>query len=342
MKLFYHFEHVTASTLAIGNDALWKDTIPLAMKHEYLMHSVLSMAAAHINFEHPGDTRLVEAELSHQSAAISGLREALNREITSSNSDALFACSVLLYHHAWTRTDDGSDDPSIAVDFPSGIRDLIPLGTGIKGLVMETVLARTGIWQETMAYSPRVALHMCMRGTRFPEEVEARFEQQYLAVCPEDPEKRSWRYEAYMTECKRLVPVVSVLRLREEGMDCTLLTKSIVRYLFTWPVLLREGFFELIKQKDRLGLLILFHFFQAVVRSNIEGTWWSKKRSDFIIEKITKNCADSSVRMVNLYRTEGENSGPVYLDLSDSSCFGPFFFRFEKQLQDDAPIRLGG
>jgi hypothetical protein len=182
---------------------------------------------------------------------------------------------------------------------------------------------------------------MCVRGTRIPEEVEARFEQQYLAVCPEDPEKQSWRHEVFMTECGRLIPVVSVLRLREEGMDCTLLTKSIVRYLFTWPVLLSEGFFELMRQNDRLGPLILLHFFQAVVRSNIEGMWWSKKRSDFIIEKITKNCAESSVRIVDLYRTEGENSGPVHLDLSDPICSSPFY-RINRHLRDDAPIRLGG
>lgn len=306
------------------------------------MHSVLSMAAAHINFEQPGDARIVEAELYHQSAAISGLREALNMEITASNSDALFACSMLLYHHAWTRTDDDGDDPSLAIDFPHGLRDLIPLGTGIRGLVMETVISRTGIWQETMAYSPRVALNMCMRGTRFPEVVEARFEEQYLAACPEDPNKASWKYEAFMTECRRLIPVISTLRLREEGSDTTLVTKSVVRYLFTWPVLLGDGFFELMRQRDPLWELILFHFFQAVVRPKIMSMWWSKKRANFMLQKITENFTETGVRVVNLYRAEGENIGPIYLDLLDPNCPGLYRRRIDKEMQDAAPIRLGG
>lgn len=83
-------------------------------------------------------------ELHHQSSAISGLREALGGDISEANSDALFASSILLYHHAWTQTDWNGLE--LAVSFPSGLQDLIPLAMGVKGLVMETVLRRTSMW----------------------------------------------------------------------------------------------------------------------------------------------------------------------------------------------------
>jgi len=295
MRLFHHFEHCTLQTLPIGRPNVWEQTVELSLDYKYLMQSMLSLAAAHLHSMHPEDGRYEEAQLRHQSAAITELREALGRDITPQNSDALFACSVLLFLHAWTTADP--DD----IGFPAGLEDLVPLATGIKNMVMQAVLTRTSLFQETMAFSPRVALSMCAQGTAAPDELEALYKKQYHLAAPDDHFEQSWKFEAFMAECRRLIPVAAVLRLRQNGLDTKLLTHSIVRFLFTWPVLLGDGYFELMRTTDCLGLLILYHFFSAVAQADVPNMWWCRKRTNFVISALTKHFEDLRVPVVSVY-----------------------------------------
>ena len=299
IKLFYHFEHNIVETLPIGKADTWVQMVEIALDYRYLMQSMLSLSAAHLHYLHPEDGRYEEAKLQHQSAALTELREALSRDITPKNSDALFACSVLLFLYAWTAANPED------IGFPSGFEDLVPLATGIKNMVMQAVLTRTSVFQETMAFSPRVALSMCALGTTVPDELEVLFKQQYHLAFPEDEAEQHWKFDAFMTECKRLIPVVSILKLRQTGTDTTLLTHSIVRCLFTWPVLLSEGYFGLMKTRDCLGLLILYHFFSAMAQADIPTMWWCRKRTSIVISGLTKCFADSRVPVVNMYGSVG-------------------------------------
>lgn len=268
------------------------------------------MAAAHLHFIHPGDRRYEEAELHHQSAAINGLREALNGGITPANNDALFVCSLLLYHHAWTRVDE--NDADFAIDRLSGMHDLMTLGNCIKNMVLEMVISRPCAWQAIMVHNPRIKLTMYAVPTGIMDEVQRRFEEQYDLIVPEDPEHHCPRFETFMAECKRLVPVVAVLIIRERAQDTTLLTDSIVWYLFTWPALLSNEFFGMIKQRDPLSLLILHYFFDALKRGDTESGWWSKRRTDYML-KATRGLVESGLPMVNLYRSV-ESEGGAKMD----------------------------
>jgi len=262
------------------------------------MHAILALAAAHLKATDAAHQDYTERELQHQSAAIKGLRSALAEGITKENSDAIFAGSLLLYHHAWTTADD--DNPALAENFPCTLIDLIPIATGIRGMFMEQNLARTSRWREAIAYSPRVALTMSILDTTVPQELEEAFKKQYLLVRHDG--MGNWRYEAFMTECRRLIPVMSVLKLRDRGLlDVEPITSSVVRYLFSWPILLAKGFLEMETQGDSLARLVLFHFFTTVARTGIKSMWWAHRRTRFTLERIGRDFDESGLQVLDMF-----------------------------------------
>jgi hypothetical protein len=301
MRLFYHFEHSTSKTLAIAHTNIWTDSIPIALDHDYLMHAILAMAASHLRHSGIQAAQYAEAELLHQSAAIAGLREALAGPITSVNSDALFTCAMLIYHHAWTAIDEG--DLELIINFPSGLHDIVPLAMGVKGLVSETILKLgESMWLETMAYSPRIALLLCTEGTAEPERLEKLFRRQFHLIETGNSTEDGWRFEAFMVECRRLIPVVAVLNLIDGGAsNWDAVLHSVIRYLFTWPVLLREGFADLVPQHDCLALVVLYHFFTAVEKVPAHHMWWSRRRARFVMSRLTASFEASGVEVVDLY-----------------------------------------
>lgn len=197
-----------------------------------------------------------------------------------------------------------------------------------------------------MAYSPRVILTMCAQGTKYPDELEILFKRQYHLVETDDPDEQQWKYEAFMTECRRLIPVIAVLKFRDEGMDTTMVTHSIVRYLFTWPVLLKDGFFGLMRQDDLLAHVILHHFFTAVEKARTETMWWSRNRSKFVLSRVTKIFEESGLtsRVIDLYAKQKDDGEDDMEDIrSDPQHYAAWGkgWKFHRDLQDSAPLNLG-
>jgi hypothetical protein len=261
------------------------------------MHAILSIAAAHLKATQTAHQDYTERELQHQSAAIKGLRSALAGDITKENSDAIFAGSVLVYLHAWTIVDD---DNLNLTNFPSALTDLIPIGTCIRRMFMEKLILRTSRWQEAMAFSPRIALMISVQDTTLPQELEEAFKKQYLLVRPDGLD--SWQYEVYMTECRRIIPAMAVLKLRDRGLfDITPITASIERFLCTWPILLAERFFEMETQGDSLARLVLYHFFATVARSGIESMWWAHQRTRCTLERFGRDFNESGLQVLDMF-----------------------------------------
>ena len=304
LQIFHHFERFTVPTLALGSTDLWQFTITLALSHRYLLHALLSLAAAHLNFLHPEDHRYEEAELHWQSAALSGFREALDGEITVENNDAIFACSVLLYHHSWTRVDE--NDLGITIEWPSGPSDVIPLAKSLRNVVLETIIRRRGTWREAMLADVRTnsarSTFITRAGpTGIMEELRKKFEEQYFLIVPEDSECKSSRFGTFMAECERIIPVIAVLKLRDRGDDMTSCEQNIVKYLFSWPVTVSDRLLEMIKQRDPLGLLLMHYFFDTMRRANIDRMWWSRKRMDFILRRVSRDFNNSRLPVVDIY-----------------------------------------
>ncbi|OQV08501.1 Fungal Zn2-Cys6 binuclear cluster domain-containing protein [Cladophialophora immunda] len=140
MKLLHHFNTVTAETLVFGV-SIWRGHVmALALKHEFLMHAVLLIAAKHLCF------------LSL---------------VTASNVDALIATSTLLVHYAWA-TDEGviqAQDTSRAaisdLRLNLNMDPLFSLSQGLRTLFMKAnhfIERGESIFATSARYRPRESL----------------------------------------------------------------------------------------------------------------------------------------------------------------------------------------
>jgi hypothetical protein len=69
------------------------------------MEVIMCVAATHLYHLYPDRKEYQKAELLHLANAISGFRSSLAKPVADRNTDALVACSALLYHHAWVATE---------------------------------------------------------------------------------------------------------------------------------------------------------------------------------------------------------------------------------------------
>lgn len=264
---------------------------------------MLTISAAHIQTTNPSDSDAnqpyAEAELRHLSKAISGLRAVLADPITPENSDILFAASALIYQHAWTRTSE--EDTSSNGGRAPGVSDFLPLGTRMRAMVATRIFTRSAIWNEAKTYTPSIALQMWTHNSAVAEELERAFERQYRMVCPGN-DTGSWGHEVYMTECRRIVPLIGVLKLRDRlGLDSERLAGSIERYIFAWPATLSDGYFELERRGDVLAHVILYHFYTAVQNGRWESMWWARRRTQSALEWMDRAFVERGVKVLNMY-----------------------------------------
>src|SRR5690606_14363047 len=84
--------------------ALWSRRVPLflsiAAKHDYVMHALLGMSAAHLSWLTSCNSAM-QLSYEHKGVALYGLKEAVGR-FSKENSDAILAGSMLL---SWQATE---------------------------------------------------------------------------------------------------------------------------------------------------------------------------------------------------------------------------------------------
>jgi hypothetical protein len=268
------------------------------------MHALLMNAAAHLYHSNPAEAQYKNAEMEHAACATSGLREALSLPPDKFNVEATFAACVLLYNQAWTSFDDSPESadefqPAIALDF------LVLLGAGLKELLIDSEawmgLARSQIFGQAVAYSPKVDLLQFALRHAMPTELEAQFRREYLQHWSQDDSPSSL-LAAYMKECLRLVPVFSVLRLGARGVSIHELDAAIVRYLYSWPMILAPGFVDVIRRKEPCSQLLFWHYYKAVEVGMSEKYWWAQKRARVMLSSLERRLLEHGIRPIDFLK----------------------------------------
>ncbi|KAH8663887.1 hypothetical protein BGZ61DRAFT_288313, partial [Ilyonectria robusta] len=102
MVLFHQWIFHTSRTIiqSPNIDHCWQVTFPnIGFHHPFVMHGILSLAALHLALTDPGSRKQHSLDAArHHNTALRGFREGIDHMVTSedySNSDALFACSIL-------------------------------------------------------------------------------------------------------------------------------------------------------------------------------------------------------------------------------------------------------
>jgi hypothetical protein len=243
------------------------------------MEAVFCIAAAHLHHLHPSRDDYHVTELQHYAGAISGLRDILDQPLTCRNTDAMITCGFLLCLHGWTSVE--RNFPCVATDLQFGLDNLIPLTRGLKSIFMEMMGAKSEIWTKVAVYRPVIPIRACSDNTVFPAQLERSFEALYDKLWPHP--RVSDHFELYMSECKRLIPVLSLLKLSRCGVGISPLQSDIVRYLFSFPILFSAGFVELLREGDKTGEIVLAHFYVAISGLVPEKFWWAQQRTKHML-----------------------------------------------------------
>jgi hypothetical protein len=104
LELLHHFTWSTSLTLYDSPEIkrLWQVTTPcIAVRHPFLMHGILAMAAMHLHRLKPelGESYLIKAA-RHQSLSLAAFRQELG-DIHENNYKALFLFAGLLVHYSF-------------------------------------------------------------------------------------------------------------------------------------------------------------------------------------------------------------------------------------------------
>ncbi|KAJ0133003.1 Aspercryptin biosynthesis cluster-specific transcription regulator atnN [Fusarium oxysporum f. sp. albedinis] len=98
LALLHHWTVSTSLDIvkSSGGDHYWQRVFPqIAFQHAFVMHGILSLAALHLAYRQPADSRrLICIAAYHHNIALQGFRQGIN-QMSDDNSDALFVCSSL-------------------------------------------------------------------------------------------------------------------------------------------------------------------------------------------------------------------------------------------------------
>ncbi|KAF2666303.1 hypothetical protein BT63DRAFT_428070 [Microthyrium microscopicum] len=113
MHLMHHFCTSGASALAYGKNIgfVWRDYIPkIAIQHQYLMHGLLAVAAAHLRWMEPYNRAKWNILCSHhQALALPPFRQAL-QQLSRENCEAAFSMAALCSTMRMAAFSIGGDD----------------------------------------------------------------------------------------------------------------------------------------------------------------------------------------------------------------------------------------
>lgn len=262
------------------------------------MCAILMIASAHLSHSASDDRQLRTLELQHLLNTAAGMRQSLTARDDSSGTDVVLATGLLLYTHAWaspanSRNTDQAKDHTLDIDF------LVPLGVKFRSIVQEIALAdilRSSIFGYMARFRPKLELLNAVRCTDLSQRLEDQLSSEYQSTWPICNHRDNARFELYAAECKRLLPVISVLKLAETGCDIGFLESSIVRYLYSWPMLIADEFVDLIESRAPCADLLFWHFCTTLRSSPACLYWWATRRTEVMAETLGRRLQEQGIR----------------------------------------------
>ncbi|KAL3417561.1 C6 zinc finger protein [Phlyctema vagabunda] len=148
LRLMHHWTAATSQTLSMtaGQKHAWQIDVPsIAYNSQYLMDAILAVAALHLRVDNPDDQTVVRASHSYMASALSQYSSLLNKGLSATNAEALFATSALIAFQASAsrrfENHDGPDGYSLPLSWFHSFQ-------GVKTVVMAS-------WQ-WLRYSDRI------------------------------------------------------------------------------------------------------------------------------------------------------------------------------------------
>lgn len=231
---------------------------------------------AHMHHYSPTHKRNPMNDLQYVSNALSGLRGALNSEITVAKFESIITCTILLGHYAWTCMEkDINGDLDLAMNYNRtadhfhGLKDCM--------VIAQDVFKKTK-WSLILLYSPRINLERyLMRSPSMADKLEDIF--LHCLSCGLGSNVSVDACDVNFSAIKRLIIPLSVICISSPDVQSTGLLPDIYRYLFTWPTSGRQstkGFILKVGEGNLVSLTILLYYYAAILRVYSENIWWMR------------------------------------------------------------------
>lgn len=267
LELLHHFIAVTSEALGVETvlRQVWKLTIPeIALSHEFLMHSILAVAALHIAHLRPEQQRSYwERAALHQDRALEMQQEAM-ANAGPDNADALFSFSLLVIYFAFAAPKvSGSQESEEPL---AGAVQCISIIRGIRYVVPPIQQ-----WVEQGPLAQLLSFHPgnMKSNHSFRDPDTDRYFQRFLVMCSTNSEmNKTHEFE----DIEQYAAAASTLRasfLKAESVaDGALITPPI----WHWACRLAPEFLQRLGKLHPIPLVLVAHW--CVILAQIRQYWW--------------------------------------------------------------------
>ncbi|KAF9888604.1 hypothetical protein FE257_008536 [Aspergillus nanangensis] len=254
-----------------------------ALTYPWLMDSLLALTSLHIASELVSDNdtygghvalaaEYASDALSYQNKAVPSFREAL-ADISESNCDALFACSLILMASAGVspllqakfEDMEGADGKSGGIHRTQALMSLFHFVKGIHSVIdgahpwLANGPFKNAIWthsDDAWMSSPPESHPVTRRLKRLCEQVESQTGSVY----------------------DRAIRLLAACFLKDEMMT------------IPWLVVAGQGFVNEVEKQDHMALLILMHW--GVLLNQMDSLWWARLSGRKIVMDLVMDIAE--------------------------------------------------
>jgi len=258
LELLHYYSTATYSTLTDREDirALWQSVVPqTAFKHDFLLHSMLGVAALHLATEQPDRwAQHMDAAIRYHNLALPKYRWSLDR-IDSRNCSALFACSTLVVVFAFgfslLRAPNG-----MGLETP--VLDVSNIFALLRG--SHVVLREAWQWIEAGDFGAMFKGRAVDQKMKMPPAMKASFRllEEHNDSPSVDPSDR----KVYEVAIRKLCECISGVWVQADK-----------AFALSWPILVEPSYIVLLDEEEPMALAILAHY--AVLLDVIRERWWS-------------------------------------------------------------------
>ena len=279
----YHYATTVCDIVGVRDNLvhIWRDYIPpQAIKHPFLMHGILALAALHMAYVHPASsTQHLQTCDKHQAIALEKFRSVLLSPVDPQLADARFALAATLSVSAMARSCAGIGSGALEL---STIAELFILTKGVKDMIqLSFEHVRTG---------PMAALlqpRLCPEPTlvSLPPSVSERLDAvQHMLIKSGMDSNALQHCQAALLELRGLYQNIAFI-LRTGHVELGDVSR--------WQVLVSMEYVTLVQAGNPQALVILAHY--AAAMTAVHTAWYTQDWAECALRGIS-NALDGTMQ----------------------------------------------
>jgi hypothetical protein len=279
MELLYHYTLYTCFTLShepIRQHIRQHYMVELALKHDFILHSILCLSALHLAFKDP--TRKehlthVASELTDK--ALVSFRKSM-QAVSRENADALFAFSSNIVLCAWANDlTPGHLFFTNTIERPGERPELQWIGL-LRSI--RSILKETWIWVESGPLKPLLRLKPENDPPPLTPEVEQKFSDLKSVWEPNND-----RYSA-----QEILALDQAFEALKDAYILIIIDRDVCKVAVTyfWPVTVSEYFTTMINQQKPASLVVLAYY--CIILHEVRSFWWIQNMGTELFQNIEK------------------------------------------------------